>query len=35
MLDDLIYGADWIVRQGIADRKRLGIYGASYGGYAT
>ena len=35
MLDDLIDGADWIVRQGIADRKRLGIYGASYGGYAT
>jgi dipeptidyl aminopeptidase/acylaminoacyl peptidase len=35
MLDDLIDGADWIVRQGIADKKRLGIYGASYGGYAT
>ena len=35
MLDDLIDGVDWIVSQGIADRKRLGIYGASYGGYAT
>ena len=35
MLDDLIDGVDWIVRQGIADRRRLGIYGASYGGYAT
>ena len=35
MLDDLIDGADWIVRQGIADKKRLGIYGGSYGGYAT
>jgi ABC-type dipeptide/oligopeptide/nickel transport system ATPase component len=35
MLDDLIDSADWIVRQGIADKKRLGIYGGSYGGYAT
>ena len=35
MLDDLIDGADWIVTQGVADKKRLGIYGGSYGGYAT
>jgi dipeptidyl aminopeptidase/acylaminoacyl peptidase len=35
MLDDLTDGADWIVKQGIADKKRLGIYGGSYGGYAT
>jgi len=35
MLDDLVDGANWIVEQGIADRKRLGIYGGSYGGYAT
>jgi dipeptidyl aminopeptidase/acylaminoacyl peptidase len=35
MLDDLVDGADWIVRQGIADKSRLGIYGGSYGGYAT
>lgn len=35
MLDDLIDGVDWIVRQGIADKKRIGIYGGSYGGYAT
>ena len=35
MLDDLIDGADWVVSQGIADKKRLGIYGGSYGGYAT
>ena len=27
MLDDLIDGADWIVTQGVADKKRLGIYG--------
>lgn len=35
MLDDLIDGANWIVHQGIADKGRLGIYGGSYGGYAT
>lgn len=35
MLDDLIDGANWLVDRGIADRKRLGIYGGSYGGYAT
>lgn len=35
MLDDLTDGADWIVKQGIADKNRLGIYGGSYGGYAT
>ncbi len=35
MLDDLIDGVDWIVGQGIADKKRIGIYGGSYGGYAT
>ena len=35
MLDDLIDGVDWIVANGIADKKRIGIYGGSYGGYAT
>jgi dipeptidyl aminopeptidase/acylaminoacyl peptidase len=30
MLGDLIDGADWIVTQGVADKKRLGISGASY-----
>ena len=35
MLDDLVDGAEWVVSQGIADRARLAIYGASYGGYAT
>jgi dipeptidyl aminopeptidase/acylaminoacyl peptidase len=34
MLDDLIDGADWIVRQGIADKNRLGIY-VKLRGYAT
>lgn len=35
MLDDIIDGAEWIVAKGIADKKRLAIYGGSYGGYAT
>jgi dipeptidyl aminopeptidase/acylaminoacyl peptidase len=35
MLDDLIDGVNWIVGKGIADKKRIGIYGGSYGGYAT
>jgi hypothetical protein len=30
MLGDLIDGADWIVMQGVVDKKRLGISGASY-----
>jgi dipeptidyl aminopeptidase/acylaminoacyl peptidase len=29
MLGDLIDGADWIVTQGVADKKRLAISGAS------
>jgi dipeptidyl aminopeptidase/acylaminoacyl peptidase len=35
MLNDLVDGVNWIVGQGIADKKRVGIYGGSYGGYAT
>lgn len=35
MHDDLLDAVDWAVRQGIADRKRIGIMGASFGGYAT
>ena len=35
MQDDVTDGARWLVKQGIADPKRLGIYGGSYGGYAT
>ena len=26
---------EWLVKRGIADRKRLAIYGGSYGGYAA
>ncbi len=35
MNDDLIDGARWAVKEGIADPKRIAIYGGSYGGYAT
>ncbi|MEV6984757.1 alpha/beta fold hydrolase [Sphaerisporangium sp. NPDC051017] len=35
MHDDLIDAANWAVEQGYADPKRIGIYGGSYGGYAT
>ncbi len=35
MQDDLIDAGDWAVEQGYADPKRIGIYGGSYGGYAT
>lgn len=35
MQDDLTDAAQWAVKQGIADGKRLCIYGASYGGYAA
>tara|TARA_R110000850_G_scaffold38795_1_gene100853 strand:- start:2168 stop:4156 length:1989 start_codon:yes stop_codon:yes gene_type:complete len=35
MQDDLDDGMDWLVEQGIADRTRVCIYGASYGGYAA
>lgn len=35
MQDDLTDSALWAVRQGIADPRRLCIYGASYGGYAA
>ena len=35
MQDDITDTALWAVKQGIADGKRLCIYGASYGGYAA
>ena len=35
MQDDLTDGVQWAVEQGIADKERLCIYGASYGGYAS
>jgi len=35
MEEDIEDGVHWAVDQGIADPKRVAIYGASYGGYAT
>lgn len=35
MQDDLSDGVHWLVDQNIADPARIGIYGISYGGYAT
>jgi dipeptidyl aminopeptidase/acylaminoacyl peptidase len=35
MQDDVTWGAKYLVAQGIADPKRIGIIGGSYGGYAT
>lgn len=35
MQDDLTDAAKWLVDQGIADPKRIAIYGGSYGGYAA
>ena len=35
MQDDITWGVKHLVAQGIADPKRVGIMGGSYGGYAT
>ena len=35
MQDDITDGVNWLIEQGIADAKRIAIYGGSYGGYAT
>ena len=35
MQDDLTWGVKYLVAQDIADPKRVGIMGGSYGGYAT
>ena len=35
MQDDVTWGAKYLAAQGIADPKRIGIMGGSYGGYAT
>ena len=34
MQDDITWGVKYLVAQGIADPKRVGILGGSYGGYA-
>ncbi len=35
MQDDITDGVKHLIKEGIADPRRIGIYGASYGGYAT
>ena len=35
MQDDISDGVLWLIKQGIADPKRVAIYGGSYGGYAV
>ncbi len=35
MHDDLVDAVGWVVKRGHADEERIGIYGASYGGYAA
>jgi dipeptidyl aminopeptidase/acylaminoacyl peptidase len=35
MQDDVTWGAKYLAAEGIADPKRIGILGGSYGGYAT
>ncbi|MEP4715742.1 S9 family peptidase [Parasphingorhabdus sp.] len=35
MIDDIDDGADWLIEQGIADKNKVCIMGASYGGYAA
>jgi dienelactone hydrolase len=35
MQDDITAGAEWLAARGIADGRRICIYGGSYGGYAA
>ena len=35
MQDDITWGVKYLVARGVADPKRVGILGGSYGGYAT
>lgn len=35
MQDDITDGVHWLIEQGIADNRKIAIYGGSYGGYAT
>ena len=35
MQDDITDGVRWLIAQGVADPKRVAIYGGSYGGYAA
>jgi dipeptidyl aminopeptidase/acylaminoacyl peptidase len=35
MQDDITWGVRHLIKEGVADPDRVGIFGASYGGYAT
>ncbi|RXL88829.1 S9 family peptidase, partial [Citrobacter sp. AAK_AS5] len=35
MQDDVTDGTKWLIEKGIANPKKIAIYGGSYGGYAT
>ncbi|MFQ3599495.1 MAG: S9 family peptidase, partial [Chloroherpetonaceae bacterium] len=35
MQDDITDGVQWLIKEGIADKNRIGIFGGSYGGYAV
>jgi dipeptidyl aminopeptidase/acylaminoacyl peptidase len=35
MQDDITDGVNYLIKEGIADPKKVAIYGGSYGGYAT
>ncbi|MEP3226868.1 MAG: S9 family peptidase [Parasphingorhabdus sp.] len=35
MIDDIDDGTDWLIEQGITDKNKICIMGASYGGYAA
>ena len=35
MHNDLVDGVNWAIKKGIADPKKVAIYGGSYGGYAA
>jgi len=35
MQNDITDGVNWLIDKGIADKEKIAIYGASYGGYAT
>ena len=35
MQDDITDGVEYLIKEGIADKNKVGIFGGSYGGYAT
>ena len=35
MLDDVTDGVNWLIEKDLVDKKRICIYGGSYGGYKT